>query len=200
KTSDISKTVGEDDLNKDTSESFEASELSVEHSDLKFDKGASKVLNIKTSSSSRDELQHLVKSADMNFKEPSLNIQKLGVIVDDSYILDLDTQASSMGKKIITMKGKQYLVDHVNNEIKSLYTFELVKGKISKVKNTGKSVYYNKKTELWELLRLKGGTKEGSSPTKIRKLEREGSSNTLEQSPPAELENPNNRVELEREG
>ncbi|KAJ3615979.1 hypothetical protein Zmor_012148, partial [Zophobas morio] len=101
KTSDISKTVGEDDLNKDTSESFEASELSVEHSDLKLNKGASKLFNIKTSSSSSDELQHLVKSADMNFKEPSLNTQKLDVIVEECYVLDLDTQDSSLGKKLL---------------------------------------------------------------------------------------------------
>jgi hypothetical protein len=99
-------------------------------------------LHFKTNPS-RGELKHLVKSADMNFKESLLNTQKLDVIVDKSNVLNLDTQASSMDKKIITMKGKQYWVEHVNNEIKSLYTFELVKGKIFKVKNNGKSVYYN---------------------------------------------------------
>jgi hypothetical protein len=37
----------------------------------------------------------------------------MDVIVDDSYVLGSDTQASSMSKKIITMKGKQEVVEHV---------------------------------------------------------------------------------------
>jgi hypothetical protein len=55
----------------------------------------------------------------------------------------------------------------------------LIKGKYSMVKNIGKSMYYNK-NELWESLRCKGGAKKTPPHTKIRKLEREGSSNTLE--------------------
>jgi hypothetical protein len=41
-------------------------------------------------------------------------------------------------------------------------------------------MYYNKKNELWGSLRCKGGAKKTPPHTKIRKLEREGSSNTLE--------------------
>jgi hypothetical protein len=61
-------------------------------------------------------------------------------------------------------------VEHVNNEIKSLYTFELGKGKICIVKNTGKYVYYNKKTELWESLKLE----EGAASEKNKKTRKRG--------------------------
>ncbi|KAJ3615992.1 hypothetical protein Zmor_012137 [Zophobas morio] len=209
KISDLYKAVKEDIVNKDMSESFQAPESSVENSDitnLKLGKGTSQLFNSKSSSATRDELQKLVKSTDINFEQPLPNTQKPDVIVDVPYRLDLDSQASSMGKKIINFKDKQFLVENVNNELKTLYTFDLLKGKISNIKNTGKNVYYNEKTELWESLGLKGGAKDDPLPAKIRKLDGEGSSNTLEHSNEpgpsrlAEMENPNTMMETERAG
>jgi hypothetical protein len=85
--------VGGDDLNKDKSESFEAPELSLEHSDLtnlKFDRGASQLIISKTMSASRDGIQHLAKIAGTNFEKTLPNTQKPDIIFDESFRLDLD--------------------------------------------------------------------------------------------------------------
>jgi hypothetical protein len=113
----------------------------------------------KRSSATENELQH------------EIDAQSGKYLSEKAYpSLDIDIQASSIGKKLITIKGQHYLVDNVNKQLNSLYTFEIENGKINNVINTGKTVYYNEKTKLWEILGLKGGA---PPPNKIRILEGE---------------------------